>query len=414
MTGIPAKYIRQIAALAFSTYVLSGCETITTTRFYFANNWTNHRFEQAEIPFKRERVVIIPISVNDGTVLDFALDTGSPAIAIIGHEKTETLNLTLGANVQLGGSGSGQTPVGQIVNDIQVSTGNMTLLDQTAVWIPWDQVSFFDTEQHVFIDGIIGYDLFKRFVVELDFDRMIMNLYPPENFEYDGKGESFELTMHSRKPYMMAKATMLDGRTTDVKLHVDLGSSGNITLIPDSKPEIEIPAKTVSTPSWGMSGKATAGLGRIKKLKLGSYELDSVLTRFPYSGYSMTADRQGVIGIGVLGRFKVIIDYERNRMILESTAKTFEGFIPNRTGLGLSRYGDGYIINYILPETAASEKDLAKGDILESLNGRLASELSRQELDSMLRLESGMILDLCVLRDGDQLCLALELMDPGI
>ena len=54
-----------------------------------------------------------------------------------------------------------------------------------------------------------------------------MILFPQDNYEYNGTGEILDLIMSARKPYVMADVTLLDGSTTNVKLHVDLGSSSN-------------------------------------------------------------------------------------------------------------------------------------------------------------------------------------------
>jgi len=89
-----------------------------------------------------------------------------------------------------------------------------------------------------------------------------------------------------------------------------------------------------------MSGKTTSALGRIKQLRLGFYEIDSVLTTFPYSGYSTSGDRHGMLGVEILKRFKVIFDYERDRMILEPSVNIYDPFLPNMSGLKLSRYAD--------------------------------------------------------------------------
>lgn len=389
------------------------CDTLTATRFYFANSNTKHRFDYTELPFKLDRAVIIPVDI-DGTTFDFALDTGSPVIAIIGREKTGALDLSLGSRVQLGGNGTGNSPVGHVVENVALSIGNLTLLNQSAIWIPWDQISYFNSEPEVFLDGIIGYDLFKRFVVELDFDRNQMVLIPALQYEYKGSGEIFELTMSSRKPYMMAEVTTLEGNKIPVKLHIDLGASANLTLLPEATPEIAVPKNTVRVPSWGISGKSHAHLGRIDELRLGAFHMDSVLTRFPIDGHRQTAGRHGVVGLGVLSRFKVIFDYERKRMILESRTESFESFIPNRSRIGFARYGKSYMVKSLWTGTDTLQNFLQVGDILHAINGYPASQLSRHQLDSCLRLEPGTQVNFCFIRDGTQHCEDITLVDPGI
>ncbi len=408
------KWLILFTLIAIVLLIFSQRDTITTIRYYFANSGTNYQIDYVEVPFKLETQLLIPFRVNGGPFLDFALDTGSPTIAIIGNNKTEQLELHLGNEINVGGTGSSQTSTGRITNDLSLSIGNITLKNQTAIWIPWNQITFFESEQEVFIDGIIGYDLFKRFVVELDLDQGMMFLFPSENYQYDGAGESFELNISSRKPYVNSDVTTLDGRTASVKLHVDLGSSSSLTLIPNSVPGIEIPQETIPIPSWGVSGESTSALGRVKQLKIGSFVLDSVLTRFTSEGHSTANNRNGVLGLDVLSRFNVIFDYERNRMILEPRLTTFDPFTPNKTGIGFARYSDTYIVKYLISQSNGFKAGFTKGDILESINGYAASEMTWKELNDYLRNDSGTILEICVLRDGDRVCREVVLENPKV
>ena len=64
--------------------------------------------------------------------------------------------------------------------------GDLTLFDQNTLGIPLSPLNKFEGVE---LDGILGYDFFKRFVVEVDYINHILTIYEPEKFNYSGDGE---------------------------------------------------------------------------------------------------------------------------------------------------------------------------------------------------------------------------------
>ena len=83
----------------------------------------------------------------------------------------------MGDEVVLGGSGSGKGPTGRAVNGLKMALPNVVLERQTAIFVPWQELPVYEDEREVSFDGIIGYDIFKRYVVELDSERGLMTLH---------------------------------------------------------------------------------------------------------------------------------------------------------------------------------------------------------------------------------------------
>jgi hypothetical protein len=49
------------------------------------------------------------------------------------------------------------------------------------------------------VDGILGFDFFNRFVVEIDYEAQYLRLYNPEGYEYSGPGESIPISLGTRR-----------------------------------------------------------------------------------------------------------------------------------------------------------------------------------------------------------------------
>lgn len=317
-----ARSIAPASLLLVSLFILGGCNSVDTLLFYYANDGSpaqwNSSGDQIRLPFKVGNFVTIPVRINKSDTMDFILDTGAPVIGLMGTDLVDRLGLDRGRSVRVGGSGSGQSPSANLVEGLTVSVGDVQIFDQTAAELPWEEISFIEFEEEPDFEGIIGYDLLKRYVVRLDFDQNVMTLYKPDSYEYEGTGKSLPLEMSQRKPYTHAGVTLSDGQDVTVKLHVDLGSRSHLSLIPGSLPQITLPADAVRADGVGLSRSVQGYRGRVEELRLGAHTLKSVVTKFHTWGHATANGRQGVLGLRVLERFNVIFDYPRNRMILET------------------------------------------------------------------------------------------------
>ena len=114
----------------------------------------------------------------------------------------------------------------------------------------------------------------------------------------------------------------------------------------------------------------------------------------------------------ILEKFKIILDYKNNRIILEPNARFDEPTNYNRSGLVLESTGKNYKtfkIKAVADHSPASEAGLRVGDTLIAIDGQQVSELSLSEL--RFKLQRAKTCELLVERDGAQLKIPLHLRD---
>jgi predicted metalloprotease with PDZ domain len=114
----------------------------------------------------------------------------------------------------------------------------------------------------------------------------------------------------------------------------------------------------------------------------------------------------------ILQKFKAILDYKNNRVILEPNARFDEPTDYNRSGLVLVSVGENYQtfrIKAVADHSPASEAGLRVGDTLIAIDGHRVSELSLSELRFKLQLAKAC--ELLVERDGARLKIPLKLRD---
>lgn len=172
--------------------------------------------------------ILIPITINYGKdTLHFLFDSGC---------EINLLSLPVASNLGLKGS----TDAG-----LSGWSNEMTYMPQTqAGSLDIGNVSIPDPEFYmeslagstmdgIPVDGVIGYDLLKRYIVKIDFQHKEMTLYRNENFHYPPGGELLKLGMNYRTPTIQGTLVNNQGQPFTSTYHVITG--GNFGLLLNGK-----------------------------------------------------------------------------------------------------------------------------------------------------------------------------------
>jgi len=118
------------------------------------------------IPFELySRHILIKVRINNSDPLTFLLDTGDK-LAIVSLARAGDLNLSLRGQVNIGGAGAG-TLKGAFVGDAKLMViGLEGNTEPVTLAVPFDSL---EPRLGRKVDGIIGSDFMKKFVVEIDY-----------------------------------------------------------------------------------------------------------------------------------------------------------------------------------------------------------------------------------------------------
>ena len=87
------------------------------------------------------------------------------------------------------------------------------------------------------VDGILGYDIFRRYVVEIDYAANDVRLHDPAHYRYAGAGDVLPVVLEDQIPFAQVQVLRpRGGEASDAKVEFDTGQSGALTLI---KPYVE-------------------------------------------------------------------------------------------------------------------------------------------------------------------------------
>ncbi len=340
-----------------------------------------------EIPFRLvNNHVILPVSV-DGLEFGAILDTGMPAagLALFGSDRVESLDLTIDSSIQArarGAGGDGAAMPVRMAVDTSVEMPGVRLDGTRILLLP----AFHYGGYH---DGVIGYSLFERFVVELDYEASVMRLHEPGNYRAPAGALELPLTLRHNKPFVTVWVRPASGADPfDAEVVVDLGASHAISLNADKSESIELPGQSVATVlGRGLSGEVRGVVGRIAELGLAGAVLTDVLASFPIAEHQDPAGMDsysGNLGSDVLRRFTTIFDYSRQRMLLVPNESFSEPFVFDRSGVRFDHDLTLRVVQ-VLPDSPAAESGIEVGDVVTHLNGEAVSGDDLYELREILR-----------------------------
>lgn len=367
--------------------------------------------DTVSLPFENQGGhILIPVSVNGRPPLRMVFDTGMPVRGVMLYEgpRVDSLHLSFGtARVGVGGAGGGGRREARLATGVTLRAGALEVGGSMAIVMPPTP------QMSALHDGIIGASLFQSLVVTLDHERGVMTLTRRPAFAAPKGAAEVPLEVVGRVTYAPVSLVDTGGRSTPLRVVLDLGAMHAISLNRRSSPAIALPAGArASRIGRGMSGVVTGRVGRIPALELGGHRLANVVATFPDSAFENPGgmdSRNGNLGSGVLGRFDVSLDIGGSRMFLAPNRKFPEPFEWDMSGLQTEiTDGGGIRVAAVLPDSPAAEAGIAPGEMLVAVDGVQVEP--RMLIRSRERFrEAGRELALTLRRDGRERVVRLRL-----
>jgi hypothetical protein len=343
------------------------------------------------VPFEvANDTMFIRMAVH-GKPLWFILDTGDK-YTLVDLQTAKELSLPLGDPVPVGGGGAA-TVMGNMLKGSEAVLPRARASFPLFLALPLDDLARLSGHE---VSGMIGFDLFSRYVVQIDYKAHRILLLDRDGRLDSGKAAVFPITFNS-SGHPVIEAHVVDrGRAIPGRFVFDLGSGATVIL---NRPFVEkagfLAGGRPSVPwlaGYALGGGVSGRVGRIESLRLGPYALKSPVVIFSQaaSGAFAGSEEQGNIGAGVLDRFKVTLDYPHNRIILEPTDRLDDPFDYDKSGLMLTTPGAPYTVfqvQRVADGSPAQRAGIRAGDRLIAVNGRAAGGFTLSSLRMMLQKE---------------------------
>lgn len=260
------------------------------------------------------------------------------------------------------------------------------------------------------IDGIIGYSFLRRYIVHLDFDKRIMEVYAPGRFKYP-KGGQLIRPNFSTLPLM--QATIQDSKTLLSRYIFDTGAGLCFLLsrdFVDDSVVFKSKRKFFLTQAEGLGGKKQMEIAVMKSIKIGNYKFKKVPVHIFEDDYNVTNYPRmgGLIGNDLLRRFNITLNYPDQSIHLKPNNHFNDPFDYSYTGLGIYLI-DGQIKVVDIIEGSPGEKAGFKtDDIIFSIENNASNNI--QAYKNLFQNSIGKI-KVIVLRNNIPILLNMHVKD---
>jgi len=361
-----------------------------------------------EIKFEQySNLIVIPITINNFLTLKFILDTGAESAILTEKVFGDILGLTYVRDIQIQGPGLIDSLQAFVATGIRMSMpGGIQGKGLNMLVLKEDYLEL-NKNLGEEIYGIIGYEVFNRFVINIDYDERILRIYRPESFKPRKWDTAIPMTVYNTKPFINMQITQ-DGKKDTVKLMVDSGASHALLLDVDNTDDLKRPEKVILTRlGHGLGGEIPGHLGRMNTCLIGDFSFEDVLVSIPISGAYIKAikrgSRHGTLGGDLLSRFDVTFDYPNETLYLRKGRTFNDTFEANMSGMIIAAEGkklDSLVVSDVNEDTPATEVDIRRGDVILKINGLNLQNSSVSEINAMLRKKDGLKIRLVIWRDG--------------
>jgi len=229
------------------------------------------------------------------------------------------------------------------------------------------------------IDGIIGYSVFSRYIVKVNYDSLQIEFWTKGAIKYPRGG-------YLLKPFIntlpVQTARVRDERTINSRFLYDMGAGLCLLLTKDfigDSALLRKKRKFYTKEAEGLGGKVDMQTTVIREVKLGPYRFKNVpiyvfddeynVTSYPYLG--------GLIGNDLLRRFNVILNYAKRDIYITPNSHYKEPFDYAYSGIELYMVDGIIIVGDVAKGSPAQLAGIKEDDIVVAINRNFSQNLQQ-------------------------------------
>ena len=312
-------------------------------------------------------IIFLKVGINGQPPVWFILDTGASG-NVLDSGLVQKMGLKTEGERQGTGAGKGT---------VQIKFAKNVVFDLPGLSTPSESVYVIDLSGQPAlmgreVGGILGYDFFLPYVVEVDYPGELVTLYDPATFKYSGGGEAVAFTLVKKTPHIPIKINIPGREAVERQVLIDSGSGDAVDddVMAQSSNKLEV----VGGVGLGQEFRTT--VGRAESVQIGRYTLKQPVG---------VSGGVALIGNELLRRFHVIFDYSRQKLYLEPNAHLEDQLLVNASGLDLRWSPDfkSFTVHDVALQSPASEAGVKNGDLLVAIDGSPAAEFTMEQVGTL-------------------------------
>ncbi|MEP7236422.1 MAG: aspartyl protease family protein [Ferruginibacter sp.] len=331
---------------------------------------------------------------NIPDTLNFILDTGSGGISLDSSTCTEF-------NIALKPSDTTITGIGGI-RKVAFTFDKSLHLPGLKV----DHLNFHVNNYEVLssvygekVDGIIGYSFFSRYIVKINFDSSMIEVYSPGKIDYPKEGTMLHPAFTNLPIQWL---NIKDKKSLGYNFYLDTGAGLCLLMSEKFARDSSIMLKKrrpVVTQAEGMGGKLQMRLTLIKEVKIGPYKFRAVPTYLYKDDYNVTSYpfTGGLLGNDLLRRFNLVFNYPNREIFISPNSHFTEEFDYAYTGLGIYYVNGKIMVEDVIEGSPADKAHFKVNDEVMAVNKNFTMNMQAYKYILQKPFESIKVL---VRRDG--------------
>jgi hypothetical protein len=258
------------------------------------------------------------------------------------------------------------------------------------------------------IDGIIGYSFLSRYIVNVNYDSLIIKVFSIGEYKYPSGGHMLN-PMFTALPIQTLRFT--DNGKFYSKFYLDTGAGLNFLLSERFATDSNVLKKRKKEPrltqAEGVGGRTSMRITTVNEVKLGPYRFRKVptylfkdennITNYPYLG--------GLIGNDLLRRFNATFNYVKQEVHIIPNSHYRDDFDYAYHGLSLYYIEGQIVVDDVVPGSPSDKAGFMKDDVVIALNNDISNNI--QVYKTMMQ-EIGVKMNFVILRNGKALQLSMK------
>lgn len=244
--------------------------------------------------------MILPVVINDTIKLNLILDTGCRNLVLFGKKFQKLFNTEPDKTIQFSGLGNGEAIAGRLSLNNKVSIATVIGEKIPVVLIP--QQNLFASYPN--IHGVIGYDIFVKFEIELNPEKQLITFRPAGTAVLNPEFQKIPIRIEDSRPVVESQIFFADRPPEAFDLMLDTGSSlGLLVKTTDLK---KFPKRAIKMKlGRGFNGPVMGFQAIAEKLLLNDLEISVLEAGITYSAWHNYAS----VGMGVMKNYALVLNY---------------------------------------------------------------------------------------------------------
>jgi len=219
--------------------------------------------EESSFPFEfRKGMIFVPVRLNGSKPLSFVLDSGSTRMIV---ERTLANSLGLKPNGQgsMQGAGAGRIPI-EFVQNVDIGLPG---LESTGYEFSTADLQPLQTSLGASVDGILGYELFRRFVVTIDYESRTLTITQPKAFHTGESAQALPIELRGKWAFVKGELVLPGPVTLQDEFLIDSGSGDAV----DHPIVTKIQSRTPTQSGIGFGTAVQGATAQATSFRLGKY-----------------------------------------------------------------------------------------------------------------------------------------------